>query len=459
MAQDAFDQVSGALGFVGDVIGTIGQIGDGLFPPPDAASLNNFRVHVGLVRGDDPQGEGRSTSGDAPALAAWDASGNFLDQDTPDDPNGAKIADGGSRNYGLVGRSDAEYLSIVRTGNDGICISLITGVTASLGRQSMWTGDIGKFCGAPWYNQNNAISDGRPAYTPACMWLDGNADEGHIWKGFNFHLGSFPGTNTDDADVAETQQLIADAWNKDRRLLCGSEPMFSMYEDIEIGHSIRTFNTNPSKEEDIGSPRFTDLVLNQEANWRWGHKPPIASLPKGLDGRTPKIQCLTEDPCPPQGPSWNRTLPQLKDFSRRMMRRKLTDDEVIQQIKKRQVVHADRLIVSKFPQHSAVELCESPYSLGPDMVSWTEGMFCDMSEKQLWPVCADAAATYCFDMDSQTVRGSAGGLETIEKPLYPNDTSATVKAGVAVAVSAGRTTNSNPAVPNKSYITVNTWDP
>jgi len=73
-------------------------------------------------------------------------------------------------------------------------------------------------------------------------------------------------------------------------------------------------------------------------------------------------------------------------------------------------------------------------------------MFCDMSEKTLWPVCAggDAAASRCFDMDTRTVRGSDGGFPTTNATLF---TGGAKKAVTQVAV------------PNKSYTSVSTWDP
>ena len=457
MASDAFDQVGGAIGFADTVFGVFGQITDAIFPDPDAASLNNFRVHVGLVRANDTQGDSRSTDGDAPALAAWDAAGNFLAQVTPDGNNKQKIDAGGFRNYGIEGRQGADYLSVVRTGNDGICISLITGVTANTGRQSMWTGDLGKACGAPWYEQANPVSDAQPPYVPACVWLDGNGDEGHIWKGFNFHLGSFPGTNTEDSDVANIQNLLAGAWSKDRRLLCNSEPLFSLYEEIEIGTSIRTFVSHPATGGDPGTPGYADNIFNEAGNWAWEETPPPTALEIDVDGTPKGNGCIPGEECPPKKPSWTQTLP-VQEQTRRRVRRRLTEDEKIHQIRKRQVIHADRLIISKIPQHSAIGLCDSPYSLGPDMVSWTEGMFCDMSEKRLWPICSDSSASYCFDMDSQTVKGSERSSATADTPLWSNSSSGAVTPSVAVAVS-GNPADASLVVPNKSYSTVTMWDP
>ena len=96
-----------------------------------------------------------------------------------------------------------------------------------------------------------------------------------------------------------------------------------------------------------------------------------------------------------------------------------------------------------------------PYSSDSDMVSSVERMFCDMSEKQLWPLCADSSATYCFDINSQTVKGSGSNATAADSLLYPNSTAAV--AGVSLLASGSG--SSNAAVPRKSYSQVSTWDP
>jgi hypothetical protein len=454
MAVAALGDFSTVYGAVGDAISLFGGIQDTLFPEADPDSLNIFKVFVGLVRGNDS--ESRSTTGDAPSLAAWNAVGGFMNQDTPILEKGnqkPKIADGGNRIYKIESRQEPDYLSVVQRGNDGICIHLIIGTSAGVGRQFLWTGDMGRVCGAPWYAQRSPITDGHPAYVPACVWIDGNGDSGHIWKGFNMHLGSFGGSLNDDEDVAAYRNMTAKAWTENRDLLCASEPRFSMYEDIKIGNQIRTYNTVPDTATDPGSEEYATLALGQD-NWGWGEKPATGLLPTGPDGRRPSLACV-EDECPPEGPSWNRNL-KPQEETRRKMRRQEKEEDAIARVKKRQVIHADRLIVSNIPQHSAVELCDSPYSLGPDMVAMAEGMFCDMSEKQLWPVCADSTASYCFDMDSQTVRGSDNTLPSSETPLYSNST---IKPAGAVSLAAGDPGAVNPTVPSKLYTTVDTWGP
>src|ERR1700738_3356157 len=46
-----------------------------------------------------------------------------------------------------------------------------------------------------------------------------------------------------------------------------------------------------------------------------------------------------------------------------------------------------KLITSTHPSHSAIGLCDSDTSRGPDFVSHHEGMYCDMETKQAYPLC------------------------------------------------------------------------
>ena len=48
------------------------------------------------------------------------------------------------------------------------------------------------------------------------------------------------------------------------------------------------------------------------------------------------------------------------------------------------------LIASPHQTHSARELCESALSHGPDFVSLSEGVFCDMDTKTHWPLCSSS---------------------------------------------------------------------
>ncbi|RMD39417.1 hypothetical protein DV735_g5715, partial [Chaetothyriales sp. CBS 134920] len=448
--------VGSILGIVGDVIGIGGFFSEGLFPKPAAADLNIFRVHVGQSNGFK---DTNSLAGNAPALAGWDAKGGFMSQVTPDGVSTPTISDGTFRDYALEGRQEIDYLSVVQNGNNGICIHLITGQSANNGRKFAWNGDLGKACGAPWYAQQNPVTNlGRNGmeFYPACIWIDGNGDSGHNFKGFNLHLGSFGGTQD-----PESNNLTAEAWNRNKDLLCKSEPRFSLYEDIKIGMQVAIFNKSPTLAVP-GTAEYDDLVLNRLTNWRFSEPPGPYDIPQRFSGKTlvPSFVCFDDD-CPPKGGSFEMDL-EIQQETRRSVRRRVNNkrlelnrrDQMIAAVKKRQIIHADRLVISKIAQHSAIELCNSFSSLGPDLVSVHEGMFCDMSEKRLWPVCTDYSSQYCFDMTSQTVRGS--GVTSADESDPTNNGTVLAKISVAIEVDDDGYTWEIPA---KSYSDVNTWEP
>jgi hypothetical protein len=81
--------------------------------------------------------------------------------------------------------------------------------------------------------------------------------------------------------------------------VCHSEPMFSIYEDIEIGNQIPILVEDPS-EADSSSDGYTTRVLSNK-NWAWVDKPPNNRLPLHLNGKTPKIH-FVEESSPPRLP-------------------------------------------------------------------------------------------------------------------------------------------------------------
>ncbi|PVH76724.1 hypothetical protein DL98DRAFT_640301 [Cadophora sp. DSE1049] len=59
-----------------------------------------------------------------------------------------------------------------------------------------------------------------------------------------------------------------------------------------------------------------------------------------------------------------------------------------------------RLVVSNITQHSATNLCTSATSWGPDFVSESEGLFCDMGTKTLTPLCEKENVEGCLNVDA-----------------------------------------------------------
>jgi len=83
-------------------------------------------------------------------------------------------------------------------------------------------------------------------------------------------------------------------------------------------------------------------------------------------------------------------------------------DTPVKRIRPRSAAMGSSIISSTDPSHSAVKLCDSDTSYGPDFVSLSEGIFCDMATKTPWPFCSNSVAENCYDWDSHTLISGAG---------------------------------------------------
>lgn len=70
------------------------------------------------------------------------------------------------------------------------------------------------------------------------------------------------------------------------------------------------------------------------------------------------------------------------------------------------------LVKSKLAFNSAARLCNNEASMGPDFVSFKEGLYCDMEKKELHPICSELEQTGCFNaVDDVLVGGSNNSTE------------------------------------------------
>lgn len=83
-------------------------------------------------------------------------------------------------------------------------------------------------------------------------------------------------------------------------------------------------------------------------------------------------------------------------------------DTPIKRIRPRSAAMSSSIISSPDPSHSALKLCESDTSYGPDFVSLSEGIFCDMATKTHWPLCSKSVADNCYEWGSHTLTNGEG---------------------------------------------------
>ncbi|KAF8243593.1 hypothetical protein K440DRAFT_656168 [Wilcoxina mikolae CBS 423.85] len=347
------------------------------------------RIGVGLAQDDKPM------DGNIPGIRLFDNFGHPIGAHRG---NKGRIAEGGYHDISIVGeykyktvlipgpRGDyhemkvkdgegmggrqAEYISVSKGGNDPLCIAYIS-VNWPDGGKNPWFGDTGKACGADWYVSQTIA--GSNNYRPACTWIDGDTKTGHLYQGMGIHITDFTAT------FERTTQ-----YSHDNATMCQSKPRFHMYHQLSTDDFLPYFDP--------------PLVFNDTL--------------EDIDRKLVLVSGSSRGPLPPN-------------------RRRSIETRDVQS--KSRFFMRDRLITSEHQSHSAAELCNSQTSLGPDFVSHQEGLFCDMSEKKLWPLCSQAHKHACFDPETSEMR--PGDVNSLN----------------------GRDESSGTPVPEKSYQKITHW--
>lgn len=128
----------------------------------------------------------------------------------------------------------------------------------------------------------------------------------------------------------------------------------------------------------------------------------------------------------------NRTLNETQEMHRKKnMEQPGEPDRRSVQARAQLPLHQDTITLAhEVGGMSALDLCGSGLSVGPDFVNLVEGKFCRMSDKTLWPTCdrrsggEGGPADDCFDVESRQL--VVGGKATRSKPYskeihYPLD--------------------------------------
>ncbi|KAM7183338.1 hypothetical protein V8F33_013645 [Rhypophila sp. PSN 637] len=339
------------IALIGVVITTVPVLSDLFNPKPDKSTTTKVR----LVAGD-----GDFTEGNIPHVALFDRSGSSIGfSDVGKNGFKSSILSKGQPHDLSITQEDtdsaangAEYLSMTASGNNAVCISIVT-VTTPSGVQYSWMGDVAKQCGAPWsYGNVVASISTKGEVRPACIWLDLDATNGLKTKGVGMHLPSFQSNELREADFRNHTDKM-----------CKSDPRFKVYEELTSLDPI---------------PYFVEPVYNFTSLLDFGN------------------QALNKT-------NWD-TKP-IPDEFLDMFGKKKRETQAARIEETKRPAH---LVVTSFGAHSARELCESSSSWGPDLVNPEEGYYCDMESKTLWAVCdKDGEGNKkagCFDMNTNRLR-------------------------------------------------------
>jgi hypothetical protein len=324
--------------------------------PKDPARQTTVSLGVGL---------GAADQGSIPLLNLFDRYGNRVSQYGGDKNGHIGGNDGATKSFTIDNSqngnnaAEVEYVSIVMSQSDGICLSAV--VLSTGASQWIWTGDVGFTCGAQWYASRYKMGgSNRPI---RCVWLDADHGNNIVAQGLSLHMTDFTGE----------AGLLAQ-YKEDEGRLCQNSARMTFH---------------PSMDKN-GFPTF----FNPPLDFKVGNDAADVSEPS-TDGALTK---------PDQGKDREmRAYPDGTTLKSSKIRRGLHGRRrnAIRGIKN---IMSDQLTVSHETTHSAKELCTDSNSLGPDFVSIEEGLFCDMETAKLWPLCTATTTFECFDLQDKAFK-------------------------------------------------------
>ncbi|KAI1343510.1 hypothetical protein F5Y15DRAFT_235105 [Xylariaceae sp. FL0016] len=292
--------------------------------------------------------------GDKPVVTLFDDNGDFAAQNRycKEWPQGE--ARYFVLPYYFAGPHHPTY-ALIGARNDAICIAQMQ-ITSADGARYSWIGDFGQLCGGHWYFSNQDI----PGYPDdegkaSCMWIDKNNDFPET--GFQVHWPDFSAEGEGRGVPDTLKDRIA---KKDQ--LCHAPSFFIHYYPHILPQEIYVLDPDTG----VLTVRYKDI-----------EDPEASVLPRSLNHSTPAS------------------------------RRTNTAGKITTR-------HSNSIVMADHHAHKASELCGSPMSAGPSLVSHTEKLFCRMTDKTLWPLCDATTNDNCFNQDLMQV--IAGGLTTRDSP-------------------------------------------
>ncbi|MCJ1441929.1 MAG: hypothetical protein MMC23_002421 [Stictis urceolatum] len=334
--------------------------------------------------------------GSVPHLKVWNEAGQMVGQ--WDKGKNKHLAVGDSIAYEIDHHPDHNaqptYLSVSMHENDAICISHIQ-MTWPDGLRYNWIGDIGYACGAKWYY--NTIPSNTFGHLPRCTWLDKDHQQSN-YAGMGIHMPDFVSSGPRTYYYATTPKA-----------LCESPPRFQMYENFGKNDWHVMYNPpvrlNQSTLVDL-DPKWT--IHNDGTSF--GHPHPNFKYMKVIDDWVNKTN--TRDPGKKARGGKKRST---QHAVHKKHAKKTAAKSKPAPVKAHyyHTKHYQHLVSSDHERHSAKHLCQSEDSWGPDFISTREEMFCDISTKQLWPLCKGSykLTEACFDYETKTMVPPSGGFK------------------------------------------------
>ncbi|TDZ36721.1 hypothetical protein C8035_v005151 [Colletotrichum spinosum] len=311
-----------------------------------------------------------NAGGKLPHIALWDNYGKRIGQWAPAKNQKMASGEGGdwdgyvtvqhgqNKNKGV----EPAYIMLSNHDEDAICISTIS---VSHGRVSTtFSSDVAARCGQTWFYSSRKL--GKPEATPVCVWLDGDHTGNINAKAMSFHINDFFPSKS-------KMELYSQKGLEGFPYLCHSTPRFSFWGNL-LPNGNPPFFLPPLKYKrdgkDEGADEDPDAALDRK------------TYDKGV--------YLNQGE---KNGSSNRR-------KRRIGKRSSPN------------MNPEKLIVTQIEGQTARQVCESATSVGFDIVSHVDHMFCDISERKLYPLCTYEVTSNCFNLNSTVLIGESGPLLT-----------------------------------------------
>ncbi|KAH6663764.1 hypothetical protein B0J14DRAFT_494504 [Halenospora varia] len=357
IALNTFNIIAGAAGVVG-----LGVLVDSFVPkPPPAVTLVTIAVgQTANTLAEDPD----NLSGNIPRIRVFAIDGREIGSQKGDSHKTWPAGSFNSvpvKNAKGVENVQAEYVAVYGGGTNGICISALGLKNPNSDTSFGWFADVGQTCGMQFHWSETPVGStpDTTSYRPNCVWITGfdGSDNGITSQGFSMHI----------IDFSQITQQRANDYRDNLDLMCNSPPRFStyttIYDEVKPPFFIPALRYNATDGSDIDIQK----VVNNP----------------GVD-KTDYDQNVRVDK-------------DNKPIRARNGRFKPTSTSI-------RDMFLESIIYSSHDNHSAKELCDAPNSHGPDVVSWKEGLYCDMGEKKLYPLCTKDVFKNCFDTEVHDIR-------------------------------------------------------
>ena len=445
-----------ALGFFGFL--SLPTLSD-VFGSGEPATIS-IRIGAGAVNS---SVTGIGLGGDCPTVVLYDAqgvpigkaAGSSSNQNNGQDTT-VGIQEGGFQTLTMKSSKTPEYIQLSAFGNDAVCVSWFETTSAAEDFHT-WNGAMAQTCGLPWYPSTALFPTDAAQYRPPCFWMSA---DGRFVKSLTARLLDFAFPDSETANATSTQWLehrdtLCEAparqqfWNGDVNCIphypSGNLPQRNPdgtdadFDFVKNGYVIDCFKPGePFNDINLNAflPGGKSIITDIDAPITLPPSqtsvviPPDATLQTSLNlGALGRRNIETEssnaaDPAVTSPPT--QELYSRKAFMPDSERNAPSHAPIISRRAEHRAANPHqwceegKLVISQHLEHSAVEVCQSETSWGPDFVSIQEGIYCDMCERKVWLLCDDKdagmdtrdgtstdtspMAETCFDLEKQLLR-------------------------------------------------------